>query len=104
MKHRLMIIAAAAMLVCGVGIANAADNDMTGSQSMNSELSRCGTDQNLCVDQMTQQPSPSDAEVGLRQGQPDEPVLEAEGEDAEETDSEEAQAEEQPEQLIIILP
>lgn len=105
MKHRLMVMAAAAMLLFGVGVANAAENDTFGSQPMNPELSRCGPDQNLCVDQMTQdnQMSPSDAEVGLRLGQPDEPVIEAEAEDAEETDAEDASAEDQPEQLIIIL-
>jgi hypothetical protein len=108
MKHRLMVIAAAAMLALGVGVANAAENETVGSQSMSPELSRCGPDQNLCVNQMTQdnQLFKSDAEVGLRLGQPDELVpddlvIEAEAEDAEETDAEEAG--DQPEQLIIIL-
>jgi hypothetical protein len=104
MKHRLMVLAAAAMLVFGVGVANAAENETFGSQPMSPELSRCGPDQNLCVDQMTQdnQMSPSDAEVGLRLGQ-DEPVIEAEAEDVEETDADDASADGQPEQLIIIL-
>jgi hypothetical protein len=107
MQQQLITLAAAGMFLLGVGIANAAnENDIRSHDEMGTERSGCVAEQTPCFDRdmMTERTplSQSDADVGLRLGQPDDSINEMEEVEADDADETAAEENEKPDILIIV--
>jgi hypothetical protein len=108
MKQQLIMIAAAGMLLLGLGMANAAsENDIRSQDAMGPGMSGCVDGQTLCLDRdMTTEITPlsqSDAEVGLRLAPPDDSINESvEEEEASDTDETAVEENGKPDILIIV--